>query len=63
MTSFSSSEALRFAGAEGGGAGVTSATAFVELGWPWEKPADIEKPSRAARITEDRRSIRTGRPG
>jgi len=51
MASFSSSEALRFAGAEGGGAGVVARTVLAELDWPREKPPDKKRLSSVARMT------------
>jgi len=48
MASFSRSEALRFAEAEGGGAAVVAATVLEELGWPGEELLDKNKPRRAA---------------
>jgi hypothetical protein len=51
MASFSSSEALSFAGAEGGGAGVVAGAVFVELGWPKELLRDRERLNSTARMT------------
>ena len=45
MASFSRSAALRFAGAAGGGAGVTLGTVLAELGWAWEELPDRERSS------------------
>jgi hypothetical protein len=45
--SFSRSEALRFAAAEGGGAALVAATAFVELDWLGEELLDKNKPTKA----------------
>jgi len=50
MASFSSSAALRFAGAEGGGAGVVAGTVVPGLGWPREELPDRERLSNVARM-------------
>jgi tryptophan synthase beta subunit len=63
MASFSRSEALRFAGAEGGGAGVPAAgTGLAELGWPREELHGREKASSAARMTWDLGRIMVAHP-
>jgi hypothetical protein len=49
MASFSRSEALRFAGAEGGGAAVVAATVLAELDWAGAELLDKNKPRKAAR--------------
>src|SRR6266576_1372405 len=52
MASFSRSEALRFAGAAGGGAGETAATVLAELGWAREELPDRERPNSALRMMQ-----------
>ena len=51
MTSFSRSEALRFAGVEGGGAAVTAGTGITEFVWPRVELTDEERLSSAVRMT------------
>jgi hypothetical protein len=62
MASFSRSAALRFAGAEGGGAGATAGAVLAELGWPWEELPARERPSRALRMMQALGRITAARP-
>ena len=62
MASFSRSEALRFAGAEGGGAGVTAGTVFVELGWARVELPDRKRPSNAVRMRQALERITAAHP-
>jgi hypothetical protein len=55
MASFSSSEALRFAGAEGGGAGVGAETLLAVLDWPQATLSQTHRPITAGRMNNDLR--------
>jgi len=51
MASFSNSEALRCAGAAGGGAGGVAGRVLAEFVWPREELPDRERLSSMARMT------------
>jgi len=55
--SFSRSEALRFAGAEGGGAAVAAETGLAEFDWASEELTDSQKLNSAIKTTHHLKGI------